>query len=201
MLERFRAKVSQSGNMRDRLELVEQDIGSFLTHGKDLYDVVGCSSFLHHVPDYLAVVDALGSRVKPGGFLYIAWEPLPTGSRTRPHQFLVRFDLGLDLLLHDPIGFVLAVSRHISRVIRHNVDTPKDQAALVDFHVPTGLDVSALEQTIKGRGFRVWMYSEFAGRRQPVAQILADRVLHVTDHFSLIAERTDERQGEELSGK
>lgn len=72
------------------LEIIKTNYGktervdTLLLNGSDLssimsntYDIVGCYSVLHHVPDYLAIVREMIRVLKPGGVLYIDHEASP----------------------------------------------------------------------------------------------------------------------------
>ncbi len=174
MLAVFQSKAARSG-YADRLAIKAGEIMSLLQATNKQYTVVGCCAFLHHVPDYLLVVDAMCRKVVPGGHLYLAWDPTvrPT---SRVYRSLVQADLALDLVRTDPLGIMpWLLSRFRSR---------SETVELVDYH--SALDLAQIKEVVTQNGLYIDSLSAFAGRRNGSIQGLCDR-FQFTDHFSLIA--------------
>jgi 2-polyprenyl-3-methyl-5-hydroxy-6-metoxy-1,4-benzoquinol methylase len=60
----------------DGVELVCDEIGSFLESTDARWDLIAFGSALHHLWDYGDVLRAAGRRVAPGGLLYVVGEPI-----------------------------------------------------------------------------------------------------------------------------
>jgi ubiquinone/menaquinone biosynthesis C-methylase UbiE len=80
------ADVSEGILMEMRVLTGRQNrLGTMVLNGRDLtgvdsdsFDMVATYSVLHHVPDYLAIVDEFIRVVKPGGIIYIDHEVCPS---------------------------------------------------------------------------------------------------------------------------
>lgn len=180
MLRVFEDKARAAG-LQGTLTVRCGDALSLLPAMQASFAIVVCSAFLHHIPDYLAAVDAMAARVRPGGWLYLAWEPLAVTDRVLAHHLLARLDGMLDLLGHDPLG-VLALARDAAW---GRVWPMSQRAPLVDVHA--ALDHAAIADRLRRGGFRATA-RVFAGRRTLVGQVGAD-LLHLADHFAIVARR------------
>ena len=192
MLDIFYQKALKLDQQSNLLELINQDIDSFLLSNRNCFDVVVCSSFLHHLPKYLPVVNELCDRVNPGGFLYIAWEPLPKSNRTILQKLFVKTDNFVNLILHDPLSIISIPLNMIRGIGRVNERATK-KIELVDYHIPTGLNVGEIIKCIEEGKLEIVALKNFAGRRVNIFQSLAEHY-HFHDHFSVIAKRTKEIQ-------
>jgi 2-polyprenyl-3-methyl-5-hydroxy-6-metoxy-1,4-benzoquinol methylase len=60
----------------DRLETKCQDINEFLAEDHRTYDIIVTNSFLHHIPDYLALIKNCMDRVRPEGQFFSFQDPI-----------------------------------------------------------------------------------------------------------------------------
>jgi putative AdoMet-dependent methyltransferase len=93
MLERLRGKVKEAD--RGRAHIVHTDVDTFLEQTTDRYDVVGSSSFLHHLPDHLATYRRLIGVCREVATIYTAFEPSPVVRRGLAQKTLNALDTGL----------------------------------------------------------------------------------------------------------
>ena len=191
MLAQCAAKVSASPSLR----LVHAEVMDFLEMESTFYDVVGCCSFLHHVPDYLRVLQAMADQVRPGGWLYVAWEPLPVQRYASLYWTISRIEYALALLLHDRPALREAVRRKLRRLMgRPGLVTCAERSdsaplQLADYHVSHGLDLPAIRATLEERGFRVEITRSLTQSRTWLSVLLLERLLQFPTHFSLCARR------------
>jgi len=75
MIEVLREKMNwkEAGNVT----LHNKPARNFLNNQPESRDVICFSSVLHHLPDYIEVLDNAISALKPGGLIYVVHEPLP----------------------------------------------------------------------------------------------------------------------------
>ena len=60
----------------DRLQVRCEDIEHTLTAQLDIYDIIVTNSFLHHVPDYLGMIQQAIRRLSPRGQFFSFQDPL-----------------------------------------------------------------------------------------------------------------------------
>lgn len=73
MLAVLRRKVERAGYA---VTIVNQDVESYIATCARTFDIISLSSVLHHLPDYLTVARDLTRHLSPGGWLYLAHEPV-----------------------------------------------------------------------------------------------------------------------------
>ena len=78
-LDSLRVKCRQFGEM---LEVQSEDIAETLKDSSKRYDVIVVNSFLHHVPDYLSLIEAAIPLLRPGGQFFAFQDPLRYDSLT-----------------------------------------------------------------------------------------------------------------------
>ena len=79
-LEVLRTKCAQFG---DRLEIRCEDINDTLQRPGEQYDIIVVNSFLHHVPDYVGMLDRAIDRLTPHGQVFSFQDPLRYDSLDR----------------------------------------------------------------------------------------------------------------------
>lgn len=62
--------------VNDNLTTICSDAFKFLENDFNKYDLVVCNSFLHHVPDYLTLIQHCQEKLKPGGVFFSFQDPL-----------------------------------------------------------------------------------------------------------------------------
>jgi SAM-dependent methyltransferase len=72
------------------LESREGDALALLDVSAQTYDVVAAVSFLHHVPDYIRLVEAALDALRPGGVFFSFQDPLLHASLGRPTRLYAR---------------------------------------------------------------------------------------------------------------
>ena len=171
----------------DRLEARCEDINDTLENCAEKYDIIAVNSFLHHIPDYLSMIDRCTSLLTQHGIFFSFQDPLrydtvAFSSRvfTDVGYFLWRCSKGSK---GDVVG---GIRRRLRR--RRGIyldDCPSDNA---EYHITrNGVDHHAIEELLKKRGFdcRIIKYYSTQNRVfQPIGAALGIR-----NTFGVVAHR------------
>jgi SAM-dependent methyltransferase len=172
---------------QDRLDVRCEDVSDTLRDSTDTFDIITLNSFLHHVPDYLSLIDKCLSKLEPNGFLFTFQDPL----RYDTVNFATRFftDVGYFFwrLSGGAEGDVIGgIGRRLRR--RRGVYHDDCRHDNTEYHiVRNGVDQIAIENLLKDRGFNfkfVPYYSSHNTLFQPVGTAIGFKNL-----FSVIATR------------
>lgn len=172
---------------RERLVTRCQDVSDALQDSSEQFDIITLNSFLHHVPDYLSLIDKCLSKLKPDGILFTFQDQLRydtvswfTRAFTDVGYFFWRVARSSQGDVLGGIGRRLRRRRGIYREDCYQDNT--------EYHVVrNGVDQIAIEQLLKERGFDcrfVTYYSSHNSLFQSVGAALGFKNL-----FSLIATR------------
>jgi len=142
------------------------------------FSLITASSALHHLQNYEQVIQQFYDQLKPGGFLYTAWDPLP---RRRVVRWLGKAEYYLKRM-GDPSAALRGVRRRIGRrrvaraqpVVDHEFHKAIDDAALID-----------VAQRI---GFVVRVHHRNAGGSLRITKPLWTR-FHAYTSFALLLQR------------
>jgi SAM-dependent methyltransferase len=88
--ERIAALRERTASFEARLDAREADARDVVAASRAGFDAVVATSFLHHVPDYLSLVDAALDALRPGGVLLTFQDPLLHASLDRAARFFSR---------------------------------------------------------------------------------------------------------------
>lgn len=77
-------ELASSFGVSDRLQLAQLNGLNLAQFDDASFDMVAVYSVLHHIPDYLALIDEFVRVVKPGGIIYIDHEVCPAYWENRP---------------------------------------------------------------------------------------------------------------------
>lgn len=165
-----------AGPLSDRLELHCGEVNELLRGSEQSYHLVCMCSFLHHLPDYLETVRLASAVVRPGGFFYVAHEPLRRDRVDRIAHCLERIDfLWHRLEARTGIG---------GRVARE--DPYYDPDNLADYWaMDAGLDEEAIRRRVRKAGFDVRLV-RYDSKRHRILHTLGE-ILGTQHLFRLIA--------------
>jgi len=174
-------------------ETAVAEIGTFLREAGRSWDLVVFASALHHLDDYLTVVDFALDRVSPGGIL-VAWhEPLHGG---RVGQVVRRLDYMAYVIRTSPGRlpglFVQRVRGLVSRVRGGRGDSGKEAAepnvgALAEKYAQSGVDADAIVRLVEARGGKIVAHPRYHNARFAITRRLLRR-LDAPTTFSLTAQ-------------
>jgi ubiquinone/menaquinone biosynthesis C-methylase UbiE len=145
MLHRWKEKAAIRGLDP---EMHEAEISSFLRGDGRSWDVIVFSSALHHMENYSEIATLAVERLKPGGALVTAFDPVRAG---RSLQFLRRVDWVVHRAIHQPLellSIVLGKFRYwrlseapIGRIAERHAGTGIDDVALCDLLSSSGAEI------------------------------------------------------------
>ncbi len=158
------------------------DAEQFLARGDEQFDLIAFSSVLHHLPGGLEILGDAARRLNEGGCLYVTQEPLPpTVPLKAPAMRVLK-------LLDDLFRLPQLVHRAIVRlsVPKHAVA----DGALIDYHVPGGLDIEAFEQRLAAEGIERRLLRRYKDRKSAVMAWLDTNLLRTPNwYFRYIGQR------------
>jgi SAM-dependent methyltransferase len=169
-----------------RLETRCMDVTEYLDSSSERFDIIVANSFLHHVPDYLGLIEKAVRLLRPGGQFFSFQDPmrydtLPAAARV----FSGAAYAGWRIFDGDVI-------RGIGRYIRRKRgvyldDSPEDNT---EFHATrNGVDQNAIAELLRAKGFDSEIVPYFS-THSPFFQRLGES-LGVADSFGIVARRTD----------
>jgi SAM-dependent methyltransferase len=167
---------------RGCLETRCEDIHETLKHSQAVFDVVCMTSLLHHVPDYLDLVQRALPMLRPGGQLFTFQDPL-------------RYDTaGWSNRVFDVVGYMSwrvfqgDLWGGFSRRVRRSrgiylEDCEKDNT---EYHVTrNGVDQAAIQALLETAGYHAKIIRYFS-TQGPVVQPIGE-LLHRVNCFAVIA--------------
>lgn len=180
-LERLRQRPAGASN----LEIRQQDVEQFLRENHAHYDIVIASSFLHHVKDYLALVENLASiAADTGSQILLFQDPMryDTVGRASRAFYLLSYAAWR---CRQPDAFG-GIRRRIRRF--HGVymeDCPED---VVEYHVVrNGVDQNALASLLKERDFDVEIIKYWSHQSRTFQR--AGELFGLQNCFGIMAQR------------
>jgi SAM-dependent methyltransferase len=134
----------------DRLEVRCEDVGDVLKDKSQQYDIVATNSFLHHVPDYLGLIEQSLDLLAPGGQFFSFQDPMRYDSLGRFTYHFKNFSyLTWRLWRGDVIGGLKRRYRR-SRGVYYE-DLAEDHA---EYHaMRNGVDQDAIRALVESRNF------------------------------------------------
>jgi 2-polyprenyl-3-methyl-5-hydroxy-6-metoxy-1,4-benzoquinol methylase len=194
MLHRLCSKVSPPD--AERLEVVEGDAEEILsdTEAHETYDIIACSSVLHHLPDYRSVLARALCQLRPGGVLYVCHEPLPrmrTGSHTGASALLAKVVRQVDVL------YILA--RKLLVYAIHSLTTQKPFRRIdhswSDYHLRTGIDPQEILVELQSLGARTLRFETYRSYHSSLISRLDSYFpLSAPSHFRFIVQQVKSDQ-------
>jgi SAM-dependent methyltransferase len=168
---------------KDRLEIRQADIDDAFRPGEG-YDVVLMSSCLHHIPDYISVIQNAANVLSPKGQFFSFQDPIR-------YDTMNRFSYGLNRIMYFSWrAFQGDFLGGLSRTLRRGRGIYLDDCAPdnTEYHVVrNGVDQNEIVKVLSLRGFecRIVRYFSTQGSVfQPVGSALG-----IKNTFSIIARR------------
>jgi SAM-dependent methyltransferase len=179
---------ARNADFGDRVTIVRGDVLGVLERFRQdgaRFDVVSAVSFLHHVPNYFAVVDAAVAVLEPHGQLFAFQDPMRTTSMRRRDRRFSRVAYVSWRVRQEDVGG--GFRRYLRR--RRGVwldDCPADN---VEYHeLRAGLDQDAIRDRLVGLAFDTRVVLYFA-TQSPLWQTIG-AALGVRNKFAVVAART-----------
>lgn len=169
----------------DRLVVRREDINDTLgALADDRFDIVVVNSFLHHVPDYLAVIQGATALLGPHGQFFSFQDPLRYDSIGWPARvFSALAFASWRILQGDVIGGLRRRLRRTRGI--YLADSPYDNA---EYHaIRGGVDQQAVRQLLEARGFECELIPYFSTQSRLFQPLGA--ALGIANTFGVIARR------------
>ena len=159
-----------------RVRLIEDNVENFLKGCSVRFDAVTMSSVLHHLPDYLGVIEYAAGLLKPGGWLYITHEPTKAALSEDP--FLRK------LLWH---------ADNIIYTITHLGNMPATEQRdyrFSDYHLYHGFDEEKVLEQCRISGMEIVKFDLYSSMmRLGLSCWIDSRLLKSRRQFSIIARK------------
>jgi SAM-dependent methyltransferase len=168
---------------KDRLEVRQLDIGAAL-RSNERFDVVVMSSCLHHIPDYVSVIEAASNKLSPRGQFFCFQDPIRYDTMSAFSRWFSKIAyVSWRIFQGDFVG-------GLSRTLRRARGIYLDDCAAdnTEYHVVrNGVDQNEIVRVLSSMGFecRVVRYFSTQGSLfQPIGS-----ALQIENTFSIIAGR------------
>lgn len=166
-------------------EIHVEPIDAFLRRDEREWDLVTFSSALHHLENYLEVLDLVRRRLARGGVLVTIFDPTiatPFLRRVR------RADYAVWLLFHQPMAFVHAIGRVVGRDTGLRRREDDYVGRLAERYAIEGIDDLAIVSSFPSAEFEVLRHERsYEARLRPIRWLLRRRSMPTS--FSLLIRR------------
>lgn len=167
-----------------RLSVHCGDAAVFVAESADSWDVIVANSFLHHVPDYTALVLGASQKLVPGGRLITFQDPMRYNALSWSSRIFSAFAYFCWRIVQRDVvsGFL----RHIRRSFgRYDPDSMHDNA---EYHVVrNGVDHIALEQRLLAMGLDVQVIHYFSAHASWCQRV--GEMMGMVNHFALVVKK------------
>lgn len=187
MIELSKARVRANGCTA---EFVNDSIESFLSRNHDFFSLITFSSVLHHLYSPVAVIREAATHVRPGGFFYSNFDPVPPASRLLATCFY-NLDTVFAKAVRDQKDLLPGVLRRVrkwklrpDKAHKRVVGSPGD---LAEYHARIGLDDRLIVAALEQEGFLVTVEHYPVGRTAPM--LWGNRWLRAMLNFKIMSQR------------
>jgi ubiquinone/menaquinone biosynthesis C-methylase UbiE len=187
MLEISRAKVAANGY---EAEFVNDSVEHYLSSSRYTFEVVTFSSVLHHLYSPLSVVREAAVKIRPGGFFYSNFDPVPPSSRLVATCFGT-LDTVLAKVLYDREDLLPGIKRRLQKLTLKRdaahgraVASPGD---LAEYHAHNGIEDLAIANILEKQGFQVDCVRYPVGRTKLIRWV--NKQLRASHSFRVLAQR------------
>jgi SAM-dependent methyltransferase len=178
------------GQFAARLRIYREDIDEILEGNKERYDIVVMNSFLHHIPDYLAVFQKSIAILRPNGLIFTFQDPLRYDTLGKGSLY---FSMGGYFFWRLFQGnYVQGLRTRIRRLRGIYVPGSKEDDA--EYHVTrNGVDQDAIAQLLASESFTCEIIRYFS-TQSSIFQRLG-LLFGIKNTFAIIAQRAYEEPG------
>jgi len=187
MLNILKAKVAGSGQTA---VFINDSAENFLASSQEAFDVISFSSVLHHLYSPLNVVERAAVRVRPGGFFYSIFDPVPPSSKPAAACFSA-LDTILAKVIYDRDDFLPGLRRRFLK-LRTPHDSTHGRAVvsagdLAEYHARHGVDDRLVTAVLASLGFTVACRRYAVGRTKLMRWL--NGYVRVLLNFRILAQR------------
>jgi 2-polyprenyl-3-methyl-5-hydroxy-6-metoxy-1,4-benzoquinol methylase len=183
----LQALEAKTKKYKSRIKIFCRDMNDFLDLEKvngNTYDIVVLNSFIHHIPDYISVIDKITEVLSPGGTFLSFQDPLRYDTVNTFTSFFTRFAYFTWRITRGDV--INGLKRRLRRAkgIYHD-DCREDN---VDYHVVrNGVDQIKISDFFKSMNFSCEIIKYFSSESsiwQPVGQLF-----RLENMFAVIARK------------
>lgn len=187
-----------NSNDLKRAKFICGDATTYFKNSKEKFDIVAVHGVLHHIFDYLDLVDSVTKNLKEGGIFYIASEPLPKRYynyylkevlRTAERAFYEKNKL--IYILYAPFNFLEPIfnSRYIKPIkdkLLHGEVRPYKEDFAEYWGYKKGVDIDKIKDIFNNNNMKIINYFTNTGLQYKSTYKLA-KFLGINSEFGLIA--------------
>jgi SAM-dependent methyltransferase len=178
------------GRFATRLRVYREDINEILEGTQERYDIVVMNSFVHHIPDYLAVFHKSIAVLQPSGLIFTFQDPLRYDTLGRG---LFYFSMGAYFFWRLFRGNYLQGLRTRLRRLQ-GIYIPGSKEDDAEYHVTrNGVDQDAIAQLFASEGFSCEIIRYFS-TQSSIFQRLGV-FFGIENTFAIIAQRSHGKVG------
>jgi SAM-dependent methyltransferase len=168
----------------NRLRIVEGDVQSVLKEDPETYDLIFANSLLHHIPDYLSMVQLAARRVNVGGSFLSFQDPIWYARQSIITRLLTQVGYNIwRISQRDLVGGAMRKFRRIWRGL--SPDSYHDNA---EYHVlRCGVDEIGIVERLEREGFSCQTIRYFSSQNAIFQHI--GKHLRMYNTFSVMAKR------------
>lgn len=164
---------------KESILLVNSEALDFMRDNEVQYDLIMASAFLHHLVDLKEFTDLALKRLKSGGVLYIAYEPLKQDIGSKFQFMLHRWVRILDE----------AIFNFRMKLSKVEVDESHENS-IADYQTTLGgIDPLEVMKYLENSG-KVMIFNKFAVRANGVLAFISDRIIRSENTFSIIFKKS-----------
>jgi len=173
------------GKFSQRLSVYRQDINEMLGHSEERYDIVVMNSFVHHVPDYLALFRKAAAVLTPAGLIFSFQDPLRYDTLGKGTFY---FSMGSYFFWRVFQGnYMQGLRTRIRRLQGIYIPGSKEDDA--EYHVTrSGVDQDSLAQLLTSEGFTCEVVRYFSTQSAFFQRLGC--LLGMENSFGIVAQRS-----------
>lgn len=174
-------------------EFINDSIENYFLTSEQRFDVIAFSSVLHHLYSPLDAVKQAARLIRPGGFFYSVFDPVPPGSNFAAACF-GSFDTILAKIIYDRKDFFPGIARRLRKLMTPSDVTHRRAVVsagdLAEYHARTGIDDKLIAVILQESGFSVNIIHYPLGRTAIMRWINGQ--LQALLSFKILAQRVSE---------
>jgi SAM-dependent methyltransferase len=179
------------GRFANRLRVYRKDIDEILERNEDRYDIVVMNSFVHHIPDYLALFQKGIAILRPNGVIFSFQDPLRYDTLGKSSFYFSMCGYFFWRLFQG--NYLQGLRTRIRRLQGIYVPGSKEDDA--EYHVTrNGVDQDAIAQLLSSENFTYEIIRYFS-TQSSLFQHLGS-FLGVENTFAIIAQRACGKVGD-----
>ena len=196
MIEVLRTKLGGTSSVKTYVS----DVVKFVEHKTEErknYDLIVLSGLLHHLYDYKGFLEKTMGIIKPGGYIYVIFEPYRTKNMRKGYPFLILFQMLLRRFIYDREGIRQRIATQLRGTLGDQIGNGEDSDKLIaEFHqcCTKDFDYGTITQTLLDAGVIIEKEATYPFSLYSWNYRLFSRIKFFHDHFRIIA-RMNDRDG------